>query len=148
MSTIQLKLGSRLLFAAATLAIVAACSPEPAKPAEPTPVAAAAKPSDAATWPASAVADATTLGFTAEGLAALDARMAQSVADHDVAGMVTILGKGGDIAQFNAYGVQSGDPATGAPMTLDSPLPHLLDVEADHRRRHDAALREGQMAAR
>ena len=120
MSTIQLKLGSRLLFAAATLAIVAACSPEPAKPAEPTPVAAAAKPSDAATWPAAAVADATTLGFTAEGLAALDARMAQSVADHDVAGMVTILGKGGDIAQFKAYGIQSGDPATGAPMALDS----------------------------
>jgi hypothetical protein len=54
MSTIQLNLGSRLLFAAATLAIVAACSPEPAKPAEPAPVAAAAKPSDAATWPAAA----------------------------------------------------------------------------------------------
>ncbi len=117
MSTIQLKLGSRLLFAAASLAILGACSPEAAAPAEPV---AAAKPSDNAAWPTAAAADATALGFTAEGLAALDARMAQSVADHDVAGMVTILGKGNDIAQFKAYGVQSGDPVTGAPMTLDS----------------------------
>ncbi|MFT3723553.1 MAG: serine hydrolase domain-containing protein [Hyphomonadaceae bacterium] len=118
MSTIQLKLGSRLLMAAASLAILSACSPEPAKPAEPAAVA--AKPSDDQAWPAAAVADPATIGFTAEGLAALDARMAKSVADHDVAGMVTILGKGGDIAQFKAYGVQSGDPATGAPMTTNS----------------------------
>ena len=116
-----LKLGSRLLFAAASLAIIAACSPEPAKPAEPAaPAAAAAKPSDDQAWPAAAVADPATAGFTAEGLAALDARMAKSVADHDVAGMVTILAKGGEVAQFKAYGVQSGDPATGAPMTINS----------------------------
>ena len=120
MSTIQLKLGSRLLMAAASLAILSACSPEAPKPAEPAAVAAAPKPSDDQAWPAGAVADPTMLGFTAEGLAALDARMAKSVADHDVAGMVTILGKGGDIAQFKAYGVQSGDPATGTPMTTNS----------------------------
>ena len=117
---IQLKLGSRLLFAAATLAIISACSPEAAKPAEPAAPVAAAKPSDDAAWPAAAVADPAALGFTAEGLAALDAAMAKSVADHDVAGMVTILGKGGDIAQFKAYGIQSGDPATGTPMALNS----------------------------
>jgi CubicO group peptidase (beta-lactamase class C family) len=46
--------------------------------------------------------------------------MAKSVADGDVAGMVYILGKGGEIAAFNAHGVQSGDPKTGAPMTKDS----------------------------
>ncbi len=118
MTTTPSRLGSRLLFAAASLAILAACSPEAAAPA--APAAAAALPSDAQTWPAAAVADATTLGFTAEGLAALDARLAKSVADGDVAGVTYILGKGGDIAAFNAHGVQSGDPKTGAPMTKDS----------------------------
>jgi len=104
--------------AAASLAVLSACSPEAAKPAEPATVA--AKPSDAQAWPAAAVADPTTLGFTTEGLAALDARLQKSVADGDVAGMVYILGKGGDIAAFNAFGIQSGDPKTGTPMTKDS----------------------------
>ena len=118
MSTIRFRLGSRLLMAAASLAVLSACSPEAAKPAEPAAVA--AKPSDAQAWPAAAVADPTTLGFTTEGLAALDARLQKSVADGDVAGMVYILGKGGDIAAFNAFGIQSGDPKTGTPMTKDS----------------------------
>jgi CubicO group peptidase (beta-lactamase class C family) len=109
------KTTARVLLAAASFAVLAACDSSPADPA-----AAAAKPSDAAAWPAAAVADATTLGFSAEGLAALDARMAQSVADGDVAGMVTLLVKNGEVAQFNAYGVQSGDPKTGTPMTKDS----------------------------
>lgn len=119
MSTHPLKLGSRLLLAAASFAFLAACGPAgtPDAPAAPAP---AARAFDDAAWPAAAVADASTLGFTAEGLAALDARMAQSVADQDVAGMVYILGKGGEIAAFNAHGVQSGDPKTGAPMTKDS----------------------------
>jgi len=110
--------GARVLLAAASFAVLAAC--DAAKPAAPAAEVAAAKPSDAQAWPAAAVADPATLGFTAEGLAALDARMAKSVADGDVAGMVTILGHKGDIAQFKAYGVQSGDPKTGAPMTTDS----------------------------
>ncbi len=42
--------------------------------------------------------------------------MSQSVADHDVAGMVTILVKDGDVAQFKAYGLAGGDRA----MTQDS----------------------------
>jgi CubicO group peptidase (beta-lactamase class C family) len=112
------KLGARALFAAASLIALAACSGE--KPAEPAAAVAAAKPSDDAAWPAAAVADPTTLGFSTEGLAALDARMAQSVADGDVAGMVTLLAHKGEVAQFKAYGVQSGDPKTGAPMTQDS----------------------------
>ncbi len=119
MSTNPLKFGSRLLLAAASFAILAACGAgEPAAPA--APAAAAAAPSDTAVWPTAAVADATTLGFTAEGIAALDARLAQSVTDGDVAGLTYILGKGGDIAAFKSYGVQSGDPKTGAPMTKDS----------------------------
>ena len=97
MSTLSLKFGSRLLFAAASLALLAACGGgEPAKPAEPAVVA---KPFENPAWPATSVADATTLGFTAEGIAALDARLAKSVADGDVAGMVAILGKGDDIGR-------------------------------------------------
>lgn len=119
MSTHPLKLGSRLLLAAASFAVLAACGPAgtPEAPAAPAP---AARAFDDAAWPTAAVADPTTLGFTTEGLAALDARMAQSVADQDVAGMVYILGKGGEIAAYNAFGVQSGDPKTGTPMTKDS----------------------------
>jgi len=113
------RLGARALLAAASLAVIAACdAAKPADPAATTTVA--AKPSDDPAWPAAAVADATTLGFSAEGLAALDAAMAKSVADGDVAGMVTLLAHKGEVAQFKAYGIQSGDPKTGAPMTQDS----------------------------
>ena len=110
--------GASALLAAASFAVLAACSEKPAAPAAET--AAAAKPSDDQAWPAAAVADPAKVGFTAEGLAALDARMAKSVADGDVAGMVTLLSHKGEVVQFKAYGVQSGDPKTGAPMTTDS----------------------------
>jgi CubicO group peptidase (beta-lactamase class C family) len=109
----------RVLLAAASLAVLAACGEKPAAPTAET-AAPAAKPSDAQEWPKQAAADPTALGFTAEGLAALDAAMAKSVADQDVAGMVTLLVKDGDVAQFKTYGTQSGDPKTGAPMTQDS----------------------------
>jgi len=118
MSTHPFKFGSRLLLAAASFAILTACGPgEPAAPAAPAVVA---KAYDDAAWPTAAATDTAALGFTAEGLAALDARMAKSVADQDVAGMVYILGKGGDIAAFGAHGIQSGDPKTGTPITRDS----------------------------
>jgi CubicO group peptidase (beta-lactamase class C family) len=109
---------ARVLLAAASFAVLAAC--DAAKPADPAATAAAARPSDNPAWPSEAVADATGLGFTAEGLAAMDARFAKAVADQDVAGMVTLLIKDGEVAQFNAYGVQSGDPKTGTPMTKES----------------------------
>ncbi len=119
MSRRPLMMGSRLLLAAVSFAVLAACSDnKPAAPAEPAAVA--AKPSDAASWPTAAVADPTTLGFTAEGLAALDSRLAKSIADQDVAGVTYLLMKGGDIAAFKSHGVQSGDPKTGTPMTNDS----------------------------
>jgi CubicO group peptidase (beta-lactamase class C family) len=118
MSMITWKTTARLLLAAASFAVLAGC--DAAKPADPAATAAAAKPSDNPAWPAAAVADPTALGFSAEGLAALDARMTKAVADQDVAGMVTVLVRNGDVAQFKAYGVQSGDPKTGAPMTQDS----------------------------
>lgn len=112
-----LKLGSRLLVAVASFALLAAaCGEAPA----PAPAAVAARPADDPAWPAAAVADPTKLGFTAEGLAALDAGLQKSVADQDFAGMVYLLAKGGDVAAFNAFGVQSGDAKTGTPMTRDS----------------------------
>jgi CubicO group peptidase (beta-lactamase class C family) len=109
--------GARAWLAAVSLLALgaAACSKTEA-PAPAAEAAAPAKPSDNQAWPAAAVADPTKLGFTADGLAALDARMAKSVADQDVAGMVTILVKDGDVAQFKAYGLQGGDK----PMTQDS----------------------------
>ena len=39
--------------------------------------------------------------------------------DKDVAGLVTILVHRGEVAQFKAYGVQSGDALTGPPMQKD-----------------------------
>ncbi len=101
-----------LLLAASVLAL-SACSNETSTDTAPAHVA---SPADDLGWPSAAASNATSLGFTAEGLAALDARMAQSVADNDVAGMVTLLAKGGEVAQFNAYG-QATDTT---PMTKDS----------------------------
>ncbi|MEQ1607886.1 MAG: serine hydrolase domain-containing protein [Hyphomonadaceae bacterium] len=119
MSKHPFNLGSRLLMAAASFAVLAACGENKPAPA-PEPPVAAAKPSDDPAWPVAAVSDATKLGFTAAGLAALDARLAQAVADQNYAGVVAVLAKGGEVAHFKAYGVQSGDPKTGAPMTQDS----------------------------
>ena len=80
-----------------------------------TAVRAAAGPSDPA-WPRAAVADPTALGFTKAGLDALDARMKQSVADGDTAGMTTILIRHGQVADFKSFGQQGPD----RPMALDS----------------------------
>ena len=71
-------------------------------------------------WPAAEVSSGVHAGFTSEGLSALDARMAQSVSDGDVAGLVTLLVRKGEVVQFKSYGVQSGDAVTGTPMQKDS----------------------------
>ena len=102
--------------------------------------AAAADPA----WPQRAVADPTTLGFTKAGLDALDARMKQSVADGDTAGMTYHPDSprpGRRLQELRPADARQADGARFA-------VPHLLDVEADHRRRDDAALRTGQVAAR
>jgi CubicO group peptidase (beta-lactamase class C family) len=67
-------------------------------------------------WPRSAVADPAALGFTKAGLDALDARMKQSVADGDTAGMTYILIRHGQVADFRSIGQQTPDK----PMALDS----------------------------
>jgi CubicO group peptidase (beta-lactamase class C family) len=78
--------------------------------------AAATTPAHDPAWPAAAVADPTQLGFTAEGLAALDARLAKSVADQDVKGMVALLARNGEVAMFNAY----GNATDATPMAKDT----------------------------
>ncbi len=85
------------------------------------PRAPAAKPSDAADWPKQAAADPTALGFTAEGLAALDARDGESRSPTTTSpAWSPSSSRAATSPQFKSYGVQSGDPNTGAPMTQDS----------------------------
>src|SRR5580765_5756573 len=67
-------------------------------------------------WPRAAVGDPTALGFTTVGLDALDARMKQSVADGDTAGMTIILIRHGQVADFKSFGQQTPDK----PMANDS----------------------------
>jgi CubicO group peptidase (beta-lactamase class C family) len=76
-----------------------------------------AAPLHADTWPQEAVG-AEAAGFTAEGVAQLDAAMREIVANQDVAGMVWMLGKGGQIATFEAAGLARVNDQ--APMTKDS----------------------------
>lgn len=68
-------------------------------------------------WPSQEVG-ATAAGFSEEGIAALDAAMHKIVADQDVAGMVWLLAKDGQVATFETAGLTSVD--TNTPMTKDS----------------------------
>lgn len=107
------------LAAVSALAITThAQAPPPAtaaKPAQGSSSATAGTPAQVS-WPQTAVADPTTLGFTKAGLDALDARMKQSVADGDTAGMTIILLRHGQVADFKSFGQQTPD----TPMALDS----------------------------
>lgn len=68
-------------------------------------------------WPEKEVG-ATAAGFSEAGIAALDAAMQKIVADQDVAGMVWLLAKDGQVATFETAGLTSVD--TNTPMTKDS----------------------------
>lgn len=68
-------------------------------------------------WPAEE-AGATAAGFSPEGIDALDKAMEQIVADHDVAGMIWLLAKDGEIATFESAGLARVDDQ--APMTKES----------------------------
>jgi len=68
-------------------------------------------------WPTRADVVANQSDFTAEGLAALDARMKEAVDKKQVAGLEYALFKGGRLAAFNIHGNQSSD---GPPMTEDT----------------------------
>ena len=87
-----------------------------ARTTKPVTNTAAGAPSARAAWPEAAVADPTTVGFTKSGLDALDARMKQSVADGDTAGMTYILLRRGEVVDFKSVGQR----APGQPMALDS----------------------------
>ena len=68
-------------------------------------------------WP-QAEAGAVAAGFTDEGIQALDAAMEKIVADQDVAGMVWILAKDGEVATFETTGLARVDDQ--ASMQMDS----------------------------
>ncbi len=103
--------GSRSLLAALSLAVLAACGANTS--ATPGMPPAAARPHDNPAWPVAAVVNPTTLGFTADGLQALDARMKRAVDDQEIAGINYALIKDGEVAAFNAVGSQI---LGGAPM--------------------------------
>ena len=106
--------GLIVLAVCAVTAVVRSQSPASA-PASGGRRAAAAAAADPA-WPREAVADPAALGFTRAGLDALDARLRQSVADGDTAGMTYILIRRGQVADFKSVGQQAPDVA----MTRDS----------------------------
>jgi len=67
--------------------------------------------------PADVVAPANA-GFSAEGLAKLDARMKEAVDKGEVSGVVTLLARHGQVVQFKSHGVQAYE--TNVPMTEKS----------------------------
>ena len=93
---------SLLLILAATL--VAACSSTSTAPS-----------ARSGAWPTPADVAPAKTGFSTEGLAKLDARMKEAVDKGEVSGIVTLLARRGDVAQFTAHGVQSYE--TGVPMS-------------------------------
>ena len=71
----------------------------------------------AESWPIKE-AGAKAAGFSEEGIQRLDAAMNKVVADQDVAGMVWILAKDGEVATFETAGLSRVDDQ--APMEMDS----------------------------
>jgi CubicO group peptidase (beta-lactamase class C family) len=69
-------------------------------------------------WPTPADVAVEGTGFSAAGLAALDARMKEAVDKKEVSGVITLLARHGQVAAFNAHGVQAFE--SGAPMTPDT----------------------------
>ncbi len=100
----------RSLLAAASFAVAAACGHD-------APQLAAAKPYDSPAWPTAAIADPARLGFTAEGLQALDDRMKQAVDKGEIAGISYALVKDGEVANLKFVGAQS---LGGRPMQADT----------------------------
>lgn len=74
-------------------------------------------PVHADSWPQQE-AGAEAAGFTEEGIERLDVAMREMVANQDVAGMVWMLGKDGEVATYEAAGLARVDDQT--PMSKDS----------------------------
>jgi CubicO group peptidase (beta-lactamase class C family) len=70
-------------------------------------------------WPSPpTAADLQAAGFTEEGMAQLEAAMREVVDDQDVAGMVWLLARNGEVATYEAHGLAALDTQT--PMTRDT----------------------------
>ncbi len=110
------KAGSGALLAAASIVVLSACSHD-TQPVSGVSSAAVTKAYDNPAWPTAAVSDPTRLGFTAEGLQALDSRLKEAVAKGEVAGISYALVKDGEVAALNFHGVQT---LGGRPMQADT----------------------------
>jgi CubicO group peptidase (beta-lactamase class C family) len=103
---------ARSLLATLSLAVLAACGANtPAAPLT------AARLYDNPAWPAAAVANPTALGFTADGLQSLEARMKQAVDNKEIAGINYALIKDGEVAALKVVGSQI---LGGSPMRDDT----------------------------
>jgi len=91
-----------------TAALVAACSSPSTAPSA----------SHGGAWPTMSDVALAKTGFDPAGLAKLDARMKEAVDKGEVSGIVTLLARHGQVAQFTAHGVQAYE--TGKPMTEKS----------------------------
>ena len=85
------------------------------------------------------------VGFSSDGLKALDAGLQTIVDSKHLSGVVTVLARHGKVVRHQAYGLQDIDKQT--PMQIRQHRAHLLDDQADCRRRDDAAARGRQVAA-
>jgi CubicO group peptidase (beta-lactamase class C family) len=111
------RLGACLGFAAVSAFAIAALAGAQAPAAPPSKLSAGqSDPAADQAWPRAAIADPSKVGFTKAGLDALDARMKQSIADGDTAGMTIMLIRHGEVADFKSFGLQTPDK----PMALDS----------------------------
>ena len=100
----SIKLRSRLLVAGASLAVLVGgggVGPVDAV------AATAAQSSSSPAWPVAPVADPTKLGFTTDGLKALDARMKEAVDKGELAGLEYTVVKDGKVVALSAFGNQS-----------------------------------------
>jgi CubicO group peptidase (beta-lactamase class C family) len=116
MSKHTFRAGSQVLLAVASFALLAACGHN-APATMVTTSASAAQPSNNPAWPAAAVADPTKVGFTAEGLRALEARMQEAVEKNEIAGINYALVKDGEVAAFKFLGHQA---LGGTPMNANT----------------------------
>ncbi len=85
------------------------------------------------------------VGVSTERLRRLDAGLKRFVDEGRVAGVTSLLARHGKIVNANAFGRRTCRPGAAA---ARHDLPHLLDEQADHRRRDDDAVRGRQVAAR
>ncbi|CAN5170433.1 serine hydrolase domain-containing protein [soil metagenome] len=118
MSEHAAKTRSRVLLAVAAFALVSGCSSSREPASSTVSLAGSARPSEKQpTWPIAAEADPAKLGFSAEGLQALDARMREAVDKGQIAGINYALVKDGKVVAYRFLGNQT---LGGPPMDKDT----------------------------